>query len=97
MRTFNLRRKAWARSGPAGTLLAVATLALVAAAAAPARALDVRWLGVAGFTLTSGATTIEAASTLRLRAPQIALEASGALDIKASGTLTLRGAMILIN
>ena len=45
----------------------------------------------------SGATTIEAASTLRIRAPQIALEASGALDIKAGGTLTLRGAMILIN
>ena len=45
----------------------------------------------------SGATTIEAASTLRLRAPQIALEASGALDIKAGGTLTLRGSMILIN
>jgi uncharacterized protein involved in type VI secretion and phage assembly len=45
----------------------------------------------------SGATTIEAASTLRIRAPQIALEASGALDVKAGGTLTLRGAMILIN
>lgn len=45
----------------------------------------------------NGATTIDAASTLRLRAPQIALEASGALDIKAGGTLTLRGSMVLIN
>src|SRR5262245_41467386 len=45
----------------------------------------------------SGATTIEAASTVRLRAPQIALEASGGLDIKAGGTLTLRGSLILIN
>jgi uncharacterized protein involved in type VI secretion and phage assembly len=45
----------------------------------------------------SGTTTIEAGSTLRLRAPQIVLEASGALDIKAGGTLTLRGSMILIN
>ena len=45
----------------------------------------------------NGATTIEAASTLRLRAPQISVEASGALDIKAGGTLTLRGSMILIN
>ena len=44
-----------------------------------------------------GAITIDAASTLRLRAPQIALEATGTLDIKAGGTLTLRGSMILIN
>jgi len=45
----------------------------------------------------SNAITIDAASTLRLRAPQIALEASGALEIKSGGTLTLRGSMILIN
>ena len=44
-----------------------------------------------------GAITIDAASTVRLRAPQIALEATGTLDIKAGGTLTLRGSMILIN
>jgi len=45
----------------------------------------------------NGTTTIEAASTLRIRAPQIAIEASGALDIKAGGTLTLRGSLIAIN
>ena len=45
----------------------------------------------------SGATTIEAASTLRIRAPQIAIEASGTVDITAGGTLTLRGALIAIN
>ena len=45
----------------------------------------------------SGVTTIEAASTLRIRASQIAIEASGAVDIKAGGTLTLRGSLIAIN
>jgi len=45
----------------------------------------------------SGATTIEAASVLRIRAPQIAVEASGSLDIKAGGTLTLRGSLVMIN
>jgi len=43
---------------PSGALLALATAALVGAAGGPAHALDVRWLGVAGFTLTSGETTI---------------------------------------
>ena len=46
---------------------------------------------------TSGATTIEAASTLRIRAPQITVEASGSVDIKAGGTLTLQGALVAIN
>ena len=45
----------------------------------------------------SGATTIEAASTLRIRSSQIAIEATGSLDIKAGGTLTLRGALVAIN
>jgi hypothetical protein len=36
-------------------------------------------------------------STLRIRASQIAIEASGTLDIKAGGTLTLRGSLIAIN
>jgi uncharacterized protein involved in type VI secretion and phage assembly len=45
----------------------------------------------------SGATTIDAASSLRIRAPQIAIDASGSLDIRAAGTLTLRGALVLIN
>ena len=47
--------------------------------------------------IANGTTTIEAASTLRIRAPQMAIEASGALDIKAGGTLTLRGSLIAIN
>ena len=45
----------------------------------------------------NGSTTIDAASTLRIRAPQIAIEASGTMDIKAGGTLTLRGALITLN
>jgi uncharacterized protein involved in type VI secretion and phage assembly len=45
----------------------------------------------------SGATTIDAASTLRIRAPQIAIEASGTLDIKAGGRLNLLGAVVTIN
>jgi uncharacterized protein involved in type VI secretion and phage assembly len=45
----------------------------------------------------NGTTTIEATSMLRIRAPQIAIEASGALDISAGGTLTLRGALVAIN
>jgi len=45
----------------------------------------------------SAATTVEAASTVRIRAAQVSIEASGALDIKAGGTLTLRGALIAIN
>jgi uncharacterized protein involved in type VI secretion and phage assembly len=45
----------------------------------------------------NGSTTIDAASALRIRAPQIAIEASGAMDIKAGGTLTLRGALITLN
>src|SRR5262245_29486753 len=45
----------------------------------------------------SGATTIEAASTLRIHAPQIAIEASGTLDIKAGGVLKMQGSLVAIN
>jgi uncharacterized protein involved in type VI secretion and phage assembly len=45
----------------------------------------------------SGSTTIEAASMLRIRAPQIAIDASGTVDIRAGGTLTLRGSLVAIN
>ena len=45
----------------------------------------------------TGATTIEAASMLRIRGARVAIEASGGLDITAGGTLTLRGALIAIN
>jgi L-ascorbate metabolism protein UlaG (beta-lactamase superfamily) len=40
------------------SILALVIPALPAVSPGPARALDVRWLGVAGFTLTSGAATI---------------------------------------
>jgi uncharacterized protein involved in type VI secretion and phage assembly len=45
----------------------------------------------------SGSTTIDAASSLRIRAPQISIEASGTLDVRAGGTLTLRGSLVAIN
>lgn len=45
----------------------------------------------------SGVTTIEAASTLRVRAPQISVESSGSLDIKAGGKLALQGSLVAIN
>jgi uncharacterized protein involved in type VI secretion and phage assembly len=45
----------------------------------------------------NGTTTIEAASTLRILAPQIAIEASRTLDIRAGGALTLRGSLVAIN
>jgi L-ascorbate metabolism protein UlaG (beta-lactamase superfamily) len=51
-------KAAWTRSAASGALCAIATVALIGASGAPARALDVRWLGVAGFTLTSGEITI---------------------------------------
>ncbi len=51
-------RAARTRAGESRALLALAALALVGASSTRVRALDVRWLGVAGFTLTSGETTI---------------------------------------
>jgi len=45
----------------------------------------------------SGAITIEAASKLTLKAPQIAIQATGKLDVTASGNLTLSGALVRIN
>lgn len=45
----------------------------------------------------NNAIAIESGLTLRIRAPQISVDASGTLDLKAGGTLTLRGSLILIN
>jgi uncharacterized protein involved in type VI secretion and phage assembly len=45
----------------------------------------------------NGTTTIESATALRIRAPQISIESTGTLDIKAGATLTLRGALVAIN
>jgi uncharacterized protein involved in type VI secretion and phage assembly len=46
---------------------------------------------------SNNAIAIESGLTLRIRAPQISIDASGTLDLKAGGTLTLRGSMVLIN
>lgn len=45
----------------------------------------------------SGGITIEAASSLTLKAPQISIQATGKLDVTASGNLTLSGALVRIN
>jgi phage baseplate assembly protein gpV len=45
----------------------------------------------------TGRITIEAASSIALKAPQISLESSGSLELKSSGSLTLRGSIININ
>jgi uncharacterized protein involved in type VI secretion and phage assembly len=44
-----------------------------------------------------GTMTIEAATKLTLKAPQIAIEASGTLDVKSSALLNLRGSLVNIN
>jgi uncharacterized protein involved in type VI secretion and phage assembly len=45
----------------------------------------------------TGRITIEAASSIALRAPQISIESSSSLELKASGRLTLQGSIININ
>ena len=45
----------------------------------------------------SGAVTIQAAGSIKVKASQISLESSGTIDVKAAGTLTLRGALVNIN
>jgi uncharacterized protein involved in type VI secretion and phage assembly len=44
-----------------------------------------------------GSITIEAATSLILKAPQLVLQASGTAEVKATGTLTLRGSLVNIN
>jgi len=44
-----------------------------------------------------GEITVEAATKLSLKAPQIAIEATGTLDVKSNAALTLRGATVGIN
>jgi uncharacterized protein involved in type VI secretion and phage assembly len=47
---------------------------------------------------TAGGTiTIQAASRIALKAPQISIEAAGPIDVKASATLRLRGSLVNIN
>ena len=45
----------------------------------------------------TGRITIEAASSIALRAPQISIESSSSLELKSSGRLTLQGSIININ
>ena len=45
----------------------------------------------------SGSITIQASTSLTLKAPQIAIQATGKLDVTASGPLTLQGAIVRIN
>jgi uncharacterized protein involved in type VI secretion and phage assembly len=46
---------------------------------------------------TGGSVTIQAATSLSLKAPQISIESSGTLDLKAGATLGLKGTMVNIN
>ena len=45
----------------------------------------------------TGRITIEAASSIALKAPQISIESSSSLELKSSGKLTLQGSIININ
>lgn len=45
----------------------------------------------------SGAITLQAATSLALKAPKITIEASGPAEVKAGATLTVKGALVQIN
>jgi uncharacterized protein involved in type VI secretion and phage assembly len=45
----------------------------------------------------SGAITLQANTSLTIKAATISIEATGTLDLKANATLTLRGALVNIN
>jgi uncharacterized protein involved in type VI secretion and phage assembly len=46
---------------------------------------------------TGGSISVQAATSLSLKAPQITIEASGVMTLKAGGTLTVQGALVRIN
>jgi uncharacterized protein involved in type VI secretion and phage assembly len=46
---------------------------------------------------TSGAMTIEAKGTLKIKAASITIEATGTVEVKASATMTIRGSTVNIN
>jgi uncharacterized protein involved in type VI secretion and phage assembly len=46
---------------------------------------------------TGGSISLQAATSLSIKAPQISIEATGAATVKAGGTLTLQGAVVSIN
>jgi len=45
----------------------------------------------------TGRITIQAATSITLKAPHIAIESSGGLELKSSGTVTLKGSLVNIN
>lgn len=46
---------------------------------------------------SAGSITLQAATSLSLKAPQISLEASGTMTVKSGGTLTIQGSLVTIN
>jgi len=46
---------------------------------------------------TGGSITVQAATSLSLKAPQISIESSGTMTVKSGGTLTVQGSLVSIN
>jgi phage baseplate assembly protein gpV len=46
---------------------------------------------------SAGSITVQAATSLSLKAPQITIEASGTMTVKSGGTLTVQGSLVQIN
>lgn len=46
---------------------------------------------------SGGSITVQAATSLSLKAPQITIEASGTMTVKSGGTLTVQGSLVQIN
>jgi uncharacterized protein involved in type VI secretion and phage assembly len=44
-----------------------------------------------------GSVSVQAATSLSLKAPQITIEASGTMTVKAGGTMTVQGSLVSIN
>ena len=46
---------------------------------------------------SAGSITVQAATSLSLKAPQITIEASGTMTVKSGGTMTVQGSLVTIN
>lgn len=46
---------------------------------------------------SAGSITVQAATSLSLKAPQITIEATGTMTVKSGGTLTVQGSLVQIN
>jgi uncharacterized protein involved in type VI secretion and phage assembly len=46
---------------------------------------------------SAGSITVQAATSVSLKAPQISIEASGTMTVKSGGTLTIQGSLVTIN